>query len=348
MKPIVTDPISSKLAGLNFGKIAGKVSTGASKFNPLGLIAGALGVGGNIISTVMSNRANTRLVQQQNQNNLNLWHEQMAYNTPSAQVARFKAAGLNPALMYGSMSDAGNADVAPTMQAAHQNAPQVDPLTLAQIANLNAQTRSLEHQTDREDEKQPLSLENMRLTNKQIKVVNDKFAAEAANLYNQVKYREKDFKLACRQFEWNKYISDEQLKLQAREVGVQEENLKAYLELLPYMKKEANARINELGKRAALLEKQKEGVEKDNELKEINLEMERIFQKVIRENEDAIKIMKENEFLAEVAKNRRAMAEDARQAELAELPFLYWAYTILSGPVSSIAGAGFSVTKLIK
>lgn len=48
--------------------------------------------------------------------NKKMWYEMQAYNSPSSQLARLKAAGLNPALAYGGNSAiAGNTDAAPQL-----------------------------------------------------------------------------------------------------------------------------------------------------------------------------------------------------------------------------------------
>lgn len=44
---------------------------------------------------------NLNLAKMQNQWNIDQWNRENAYNTPAAQMARFKAAGLNPDLIYG-------------------------------------------------------------------------------------------------------------------------------------------------------------------------------------------------------------------------------------------------------
>lgn len=44
---------------------------------------------------------NLNLAKQQNQWNLDQWNRENEYNTPFAQMARYKAAGLNPDLIYG-------------------------------------------------------------------------------------------------------------------------------------------------------------------------------------------------------------------------------------------------------
>lgn len=55
-----------------------------------------------------------QLAEQQNQYNLDMWRMQNEYNSPAAQMQRFKEAGLNPNLIYGQGSN-GNAQSAPHM-----------------------------------------------------------------------------------------------------------------------------------------------------------------------------------------------------------------------------------------
>lgn len=56
----------------------------------------------------------TKLAAQQNQYNIDMWRMQNEYNSPAAQMQRFKEAGLNPNLIYGQGSN-GNAQSAPHM-----------------------------------------------------------------------------------------------------------------------------------------------------------------------------------------------------------------------------------------
>lgn len=55
---------------------------------------------------------NYALMQQANQNELDAWNRQNAYNSPSEQMKRLQAAGLNPNLMY-QLGNSGNASSAP-------------------------------------------------------------------------------------------------------------------------------------------------------------------------------------------------------------------------------------------
>lgn len=77
--------------------------------------------------------------------------------SPSAMVKQYRQAGLNPALMY-SMGGAGGRVVAGPQGGAQggsgaptlglQDFTKMDPLTMAQIANINADTRKKESETD--------------------------------------------------------------------------------------------------------------------------------------------------------------------------------------------------------
>lgn len=102
---------------------------------------------GNIINWLSGNDANEqnrRLMEQQNQWAQRMWQLNNEYNSPSAQMARLRAAGINPALAYAngvenvSTSTAETAD-APTMRPNIVQPFQMDPNSLAQNDVLRAQ-----------------------------------------------------------------------------------------------------------------------------------------------------------------------------------------------------------------
>lgn len=123
-------------------------------------------------STDNSNKANLELAKyqaQQNQlmldraynQNLHMWNETNAYNSPVAQMARLKTAGLNPNLVYGTGTVTGNTSgSAPQLEAASYDAPNIRPYTgwnlgltdavstYMQARSNQAQVTSLETQTD--------------------------------------------------------------------------------------------------------------------------------------------------------------------------------------------------------
>lgn len=85
--------------------------------------------GGGIISQYMANRANRKLQKQAQDYELQMWHLQNEYNSPSSQMQRLKDAGLNPNLMYGE----GNVGNATSFPQAHSAT--VQPLLPSSVTN---------------------------------------------------------------------------------------------------------------------------------------------------------------------------------------------------------------------
>ena len=75
-------------------------------------ISAAAGLAGSIGSGRKAYHRSKKLMNKQYQMDMEAWKTQNAYNTPAAQQARLKEAGLNPALMYG-QGTMGNATGAP-------------------------------------------------------------------------------------------------------------------------------------------------------------------------------------------------------------------------------------------
>lgn len=96
----------------------------------------------NGISTLMNNlqqqRFSKQMYQRQYKDSIDFWNMQNAYNTPQMQMERFKAAGLNPHLIYGQ----GNSGAAGSV-----NVPDVQPVNFREPrfegGNLNAMSSLL-------------------------------------------------------------------------------------------------------------------------------------------------------------------------------------------------------------
>lgn len=80
---------------------------------------------GNIALTEQQLENNLQLADHQFSKNLEMWNIQNAYNSPESQMARYKQAGLNPALMYG-QGTSGNAQQMPQYQSPHSERALVD------------------------------------------------------------------------------------------------------------------------------------------------------------------------------------------------------------------------------
>lgn len=96
--------------------IASSLITGGAN-----ILGGLFGMG----SQSSANKANMELAKYNWEQQKQMWHMNNEYNKPSAQMARYLEAGLNPNLIYGSGSaSAGNSTSTPTPQMPH-----VEPLT---------------------------------------------------------------------------------------------------------------------------------------------------------------------------------------------------------------------------
>lgn len=90
---------------------------------PAAIAGGASLIGGFLSSKGQesANQTNIDIMREQNQWNLDQWNRENEYNTPSAQLARLKEAGLNPNLIYGSGQAVQTAATSPRSAGAHVN-----------------------------------------------------------------------------------------------------------------------------------------------------------------------------------------------------------------------------------
>lgn len=75
---------------------------------------------------------------------IDLMNMTRAYDTPAAQMQRFKDAGLNPNLIYGQMQGGIQPPTAPQSSPSQMVAPQTDPIQLAQTRLINAEAEGKE------------------------------------------------------------------------------------------------------------------------------------------------------------------------------------------------------------
>jgi hypothetical protein len=116
---------------------------------------------------------NEKMYNQQREHALADWRMQNEYNSPSAQMARLKAAGLNPNLVYKGGADAVSGPVRSTdVKGWNPTPPQVDPNTAGNVLSMYQNLKMRELQTDNlkqnmEYTKQKI-LEGIAKTNKAI------------------------------------------------------------------------------------------------------------------------------------------------------------------------------------
>ena len=147
-------------------QLAGADAPANSKFPWAAVIEGAVtlaSIGTNAWLQHRQNQTNQDMVDDTRRAELEQWQRENAYNTPSAQIARLKAAGLNPALIYGNGGIENTAATSPELESPiAAGRINIDPLTASQIAKNQAETEAIQHNTQREDEKQPITMEQLK------------------------------------------------------------------------------------------------------------------------------------------------------------------------------------------
>lgn len=78
-----------------------------------------------------ANKTNIQLAREGREHDMNMWNAQNEYNTPAMQMQRMKEAGLNPNLVAGATTQAGNADAPKPAHVARVNNE------LAQMSQMN-------------------------------------------------------------------------------------------------------------------------------------------------------------------------------------------------------------------
>ena len=105
----------------------------------------ASSIGTNLLSGKSQLKTNQKLMDYQYSKDLAMWDKQNEYNSPTAQMERLKAAGLNPAMVGGNTTTAGNASQMPKYQSPEYKldvpAPRIDPMEwMLQTQNLKQQS----------------------------------------------------------------------------------------------------------------------------------------------------------------------------------------------------------------
>lgn len=115
------------------------------------IIGAGINAGSNVLGNILNwfsgqsaNSENRELMREQNQWSLQMWQRNNEYNSPQAQMARLRAAGINPALAYSNGMDNTSSAVAetadaPTMKPFQAVPFQVDPSVFGQAEVQKAQ-----------------------------------------------------------------------------------------------------------------------------------------------------------------------------------------------------------------
>ena len=173
-----------------------------------------LDLASGLINTGVQYATSKKLMDYQNQLNIQNWRMANEYNSPSAQMARYKAAGLNPNLVYGSLGQtaAGNvsspsasginprtnfsssianyqiaAQQRKLLQAQEKNTLLSNDQIQANIRKTDAETRNIDENTNQLVEFKQLRKDALNYANTMAKLGIDKETAES-NYYETNAY----------------------------------------------------------------------------------------------------------------------------------------------------------------
>lgn len=272
-----------------------------------GMVGTIVASGLSLLGSLWSQRRNEQLTQSQNQWNLDMWERQNQYNLPSNQVARLKAAGFNPALIYGNGGIQNEAaDAAPAADYHNVQNPlaglqsPIDAKTGAEIDLLEAQAERL--RTENAIDFGNLDVEQQRLLEFRRQVDNESKRADSYcnDIESIITQRGLDFNEMIRQFEENNKINIEKLNVAKEELGISKENLRMAILMFPLLKRTERARA------ASLLAQAYESRQRGNKehyeasISRFNAEFEKLLYDVRITMQDDIKSGEINRILANV------------------------------------------------
>lgn len=133
------------------------------------IISGGAGIIGNLVNSWFTGRANQQgkqysqeMYERQRADALSDWNRNNAYNSPAAQMARFKEAGLNPNLIYG-QSNTGQPVRSSSVENWKPNAPQIDTSFVAPSIMQYYDIQQKEAQTDNIQAATRIAIEDLNL-----------------------------------------------------------------------------------------------------------------------------------------------------------------------------------------
>ena len=241
-----------------------------------GILGSVFGSVGSIANVIGQNRAirqqikaqkeenqknreyNLMLAQTQNRWNLEQWQRENDYNSPTAQMARFRAAGLNPNLIYGQTNSAASS---PTLTSGAASSP-ADMSAIGNKRNFGQAMQEM------------LNVEMQKAQIEAIKAGTEKTKADTDNTRETTKGLTIDNMYRAAQHEQTLEIGGMQIKLGKSTLRMNEqqmENLKADLENIVANTESVKQAVEESKARVELL-----GVQKQSQLAAI-----------IRDNEKA-------------------------------------------------------------
>ena len=221
------------------------------------LISGAFGLAGagiNYASQQSANETNLQVARENRDFMYQQWMRENAYNDPSAVMQRLARAGLNPNLMYG--EGAGGLAASASMPAVDPGrvvAPQVDPLLLAQIGNIKADTQLKEAQAGNQGAQADLARNQIKVGDSVImynKALSSMTDSQRKNIEAQTEFLGKQTEVANSQIALN-YANVQNMTLQQQqrwaELSIRSKEVEAVCQKYAAETKMTNEQIKYVG-----------------------------------------------------------------------------------------------------
>lgn len=209
-----------------------------------GVVTGLVGAGVARQNTERSIIANKNMAEYAYSKDLEMWNRQNAYNTPQAQMARIRAAGLNPNLVYGT-GVTGNTSAqmpkyqAPTVEYRNENPLQGLPGGIQgyldarfqnqQIDLLRSQVRNVDQRTSSEAINTALLTAKLSMSpdaKQLLKTAVDQAKFNLDNAYGLRSYQFSMKEQQARQADIATTVAGQKSKLLGKDILTREEELK--------------------------------------------------------------------------------------------------------------------------
>lgn len=162
--------------GKSLGGIVGAIG-GALLGGPEGAAAGYT-FGNSLFGNSEAKDNYKYQLQKQTEYNIGLWNMQNAYNTPKAQMERFKEAGLNPNLIYGQTNTASPISSASANFSLDNTQSQKTLGNYLALSNLGIQKDLSSAQVRNIDNSIDISKQNVKLARDRLKLDRDRLALD--------------------------------------------------------------------------------------------------------------------------------------------------------------------------
>lgn len=185
------------------------------------IIGDLINVGAQMLQNKSNRRWEQKMYEKQKQDSIQFWNMQNEYNSPEAQMRRFKQAGLNPNLIYG-QSNTSDAIKGPSMGSPNTPAPQVSTEGIGDMVNTYFNVQKSKQEVDNLKKQNEIMDKNLQLMDQ---TITDRYWS-ALNRSQDYNMKGLDYEIKGAQSKALKSIPDAQLQNMIKEGRIKDVDLK--------------------------------------------------------------------------------------------------------------------------